>query len=229
MRRSVEIGLCFFCTIAILTACQKKSVTESASSTASNSSQAPSAPTGLVKNAIRHTEETADVTRWMEMASTKTPAQLAEEAKQKQLKDTLSERELKSAPEAKSPDIKSVPLHDQPKSLPAVAVQLSAATAASNVQKMPQPAALPPAPVLPPATTLPTTSVQPVLDLVVPKLISGTPPAFPAAAVLAGVTEGSVSARLSIGIDGKVTQVEILKARPVKVFDKEVIAAASQW
>jgi protein TonB len=61
------------------------------------------------------------------------------------------------------------------------------------------------------------------------KLLSNPAPKYPTAAARAGITEGAVSARLHIEPDGRVSQVEILKARPTKVFDKEVIAAASQW
>ncbi|MFZ6672946.1 TonB family protein [Undibacterium sp. Xuan67W] len=231
MRHSVGIRVCVACVIALLAACQKKPANEQASAATSASAQAPSAPTGIVKNAIRHTEETADVTKWMEMASTKTPAQLAEEAKQKQIKETNAEKDSKPKTDIKSPDPKLGPAQEQPKQTAIVAAQQVLPNNKSNDVQVVATAVVPikppqPAPVQPTNAPAP---VQSVPELSVPKLISSVQPAFPAAAILAGITEGSVSARLTIGLDGKVAQVEIIKAKPAKVFDKEVVSAASQW
>jgi protein TonB len=62
-----------------------------------------------------------------------------------------------------------------------------------------------------------------------PKVLKKVPPEFPAAATKKGVTSGSVKAKLTIGADGKVTDVEILEAAPPKLFDKAVIEALMEW
>jgi len=54
--------------------------------------QAPM-PTGIAKSRMLHKDQHADVTKWMDQASTKTPAQIALEAK--------LARELKEAQEQK--------------------------------------------------------------------------------------------------------------------------------
>ncbi|MFZ6843296.1 TonB family protein [Undibacterium sp. RuTC16W] len=59
--------------------------------------------------------------------------------------------------------------------------------------------------------------------------MSSVQPVFSQTALQAGVTEGLVSARIHIGIDGKVNQVDVIKSKPLKYFDKDVITAASQW
>src|SRR5450830_1191569 len=82
------------CIGTIITACSKNTPADEPNPTAiSNSAPASSTqPTGLVKNPISH-NKVADVTQWMDQASTKTAAQLAQEEKlakeQKEVKATL--------------------------------------------------------------------------------------------------------------------------------------------
>lgn len=227
--------------VVLVSACQKKPVPDNSAATASADQAAASAtaPTGIVKNAIRHTEETADVTKWMEMASSKTPAQLAEEARlAKVAKDTKLEQEAKLALDAKALAAKTTTIapaaaaaHDPVKTTAAVATP-PATTAIKSADTPPlQVAAVSPkpAPAVVAAPTPAQAQPQENAEQNQPKLLSSVQPTFPVTATLAGVTEGSVTARVSIGTDGKVVQVEIVKARPTKVFDKEVIAAVSQW
>ncbi|MET3136078.1 protein TonB [Undibacterium sp. GrIS 1.2] len=230
--------------VILLSACQKKPAPDNSNVTASADQTAASAtaPTGIVKNAIRHTEETADVTKWMEMASSKTPAQLAEEARLAKIaKDTKLEQEAKLALDAKTLAAKTTvippvaPLvHDPVKTTAAAVTPPATATAIKQADAPPlQVAAVLPKPV-PAVVATPTPAQSQVqtqenTEQNQPKLLSSVQPTFPVTATLAGVTEGSVTTRISIGSDGKVLQVEIVKARPTKVFDKEAIAALSQW
>ena len=45
----------------------------------------------------------------------------------------------------------------------------------------------------------------------------------------AGVYEGTVQARLVVDANGSVTRVEIVEARPRRVFDRAVVRALSEW
>jgi protein TonB len=54
-------------------------------------------------------------------------------------------------------------------------------------------------------------------------------PEFPREAIVRGVTSGDVKARLSIDGTGKVTAVDIVEARPARVFDRVVKDALSHW
>jgi len=62
-----------------------------------------------------------------------------------------------------------------------------------------------------------------------PKVLKKVPPEFPASAVKKGIKTGSVKAQISIGGDGKVTEVNIVESTPAKVFDKAVIEALMEW
>ena len=55
------------------------------------------------------------------------------------------------------------------------------------------------------------------------------PPAFPGRALRSRILEGRVLARLYVTAEGKVEQVDIVKATPTKVFDDEVKRALSEW
>lgn len=62
-----------------------------------------------------------------------------------------------------------------------------------------------------------------------PKVVKKVPPEFPAEAVRKNINAGSVRAKLSIGPDGKVTEVEIVEAEPKRVFDKVSRDALMDW
>ncbi|NJD88895.1 MAG: energy transducer TonB, partial [Betaproteobacteria bacterium] len=54
-------------------------------------------------------------------------------------------------------------------------------------------------------------------------------PVFPRQAIRDGIQGGNVVAHLVIRPDGTVSEVRIIRAKPPRVFDKEVIRALSQW
>lgn len=62
-----------------------------------------------------------------------------------------------------------------------------------------------------------------------PKVLKKVPPEFPAEAARKGINAGSVKAKLTIGPDGTVTDVEIVEAEPKRVFDKASIEALKGW
>jgi TonB family protein len=54
-------------------------------------------------------------------------------------------------------------------------------------------------------------------------------PEFPRAALRAGTERGAVTARLALDSDGIVTQVDIVRSEPKRIFDQAVSHALSQW
>lgn len=60
-----------------------------------------------------------------------------------------------------------------------------------------------------------------------PKIVKKVAPEFPSKAD--GVGAGVVKARLSIGADGRVTEVQVLEATPKRVFDQAAITALMAW
>jgi protein TonB len=61
------------------------------------------------------------------------------------------------------------------------------------------------------------------------RLIRRVEPVFPREAVNAGVYEGTVVSRLTLDASGNVTRVEVVEARPRRLFDRAVIRALSDW
>ena len=62
-----------------------------------------------------------------------------------------------------------------------------------------------------------------------PKLVKKVPPEFPAEASRKAISSGSVTAKVSIEADGKVSHVEIVEAAPKRVFDRAVTDALMDW
>ena len=62
-----------------------------------------------------------------------------------------------------------------------------------------------------------------------PKIIKKVPPEFPREAEKQAITRGTVTAKMAIDGDGKVTGVDILEAQPRKVFDRSVTNALMDW
>src|SRR5690606_32350044 len=62
-----------------------------------------------------------------------------------------------------------------------------------------------------------------------PRLVTRVDPEYPREALRARVDQGEVRARLVIDANGAVSRVEILEARPRRVFDRAVTQALSQW
>ncbi len=212
------IGVLCINAAILASGCQKNPNPESPVASAEGSNSASgvvaSAPTGIVKNATRHTEETANVTRWWDIAEKKTAIQTAREEKiAKEAKDLKLAQDAKLAQEAKV---------------------LAAKTAASAVALAKVPVVVVPAPVIAKPVDLTPTPVAAIKPTAAPvpevlKFISGVQPTFPITAARAGHTQGLVSARLYVEKNGSVSKVEIIDANPKKYFDKEVITALSAW
>ncbi|MES2102606.1 MAG: TonB family protein [Pseudomonadota bacterium] len=215
MRKFCTLLFSLLCLTVLASGCQKKPAPEElASAPSAPVAEAPK-PTGLVKNAVRHTDQTADVTKWMDQAATKTPAQIALEEKQA--------KEAKLALETKAQAAKAAPnTRDS-----ARAASVAAAPAPQVV--MPKVVEAPPASTPVVAASKAAAPAAAPAEQNVLKLLSSTQPNFPGAAARAGLTEGVVNARIHIDTDGKVSHVDIIKAIPSKYFDREVIAAASSW
>lgn len=91
------------------------------------------------------------------------------------------------------------------------------------------PATPPPATVASAAPTArpaspPTQAASPIVSVV-----AREQPEFPREAVRQGVESGTVRARMTINAAGDVTNVAIVQAKPLRVFDRAVIASLSRW
>lgn len=62
-----------------------------------------------------------------------------------------------------------------------------------------------------------------------PKVLKKVPPEYPVEATRKNINAGSVKAKLTIGPDGKVLEVEILESEPKRVFDRATIEALKEW
>ena len=223
------IMLCGFTAVLFLSACKKTAPPESTETAASTTETSAPLPTGLVKNAVKHTDESANITKWLDKASTKSPERIAQEEKQaREAKEKLA-REAKQAQDAK--------LAQEAKAEQEARAAALAARAREAQKPAPAPASTPaPAPVIakteptPAASQAPAPAPKPAApEPIVLKLLSSIQPKFPRVAARDGITEGSVVARLHIDTSGKVTQVDIVSSTPRKAFDSEVINAAKQW
>jgi len=67
------------------------------------------------------------------------------------------------------------------------------------------------------------------LAMAAPKVIKKVPPEFPAEAARKSINAGSVRAKLTIGPDGTVLEVEIVESEPKRVFDRASIEALKGW
>jgi TonB family protein len=86
-----------------------------------------------------------------------------------------------------------------------------------------------PAPVVV-ATAAPTSRSTPSQDATpIVSVVVREQPEFPRDAARQGVESGAVRARLTINAAGDVTNVAILQARPLRVFDRSVTNALSRW
>ncbi|MDY7539581.1 energy transducer TonB [Undibacterium sp. RTI2.1] len=223
IKPSFGLALSVIFTTSLLAACQKTPLPEEPANEASVPQSAASAPTGLVKNPYKHSG-TADVTKWMDMASTKTPAQIAQEEK--------LAKDAKLAQEAKALAEKSAANSRETSKPAAVVPQTVAPKVIEPVAVAPAPAPAPVVAAATPKTTPPPTpmpAATPAPEQTVLKLLTSTQPKFPNKVARSGITSGVVKARVHIDTDGKVSQVEILSAKPARLFDAEVISAVSQW
>jgi protein TonB len=138
------------------------------------------------------------------------------------------------------------PAQQPQQAAPAKAPELAkAAPAPSSPPKAVEPVAVAtPAPPPPPAATVkaeppkvtpppaPRTEVavaKPQPAPVATRLVQRVEPEFPREALQAGEEKGVVQARLTLDERGNVTQVEVVEARPRRLFDRAVVRALSQW
>ncbi|MDN3576624.1 TonB family protein [Chitinimonas viridis] len=108
------------------------------------------------------------------------------------------------------------------------------AAAVPPVAPAPVPLAVDPTPKAEPAPSVQVASAQPMLAKPEPPAPNRKPiyreqPEFPVEAARNGVDGGSVRARMTINESGKVVKVDILDAKPRRVFDRAVVAALSKW
>ena len=210
-------------TILLCVACSKDEPPESAPAAAPKT-DTPITPqaTGLVKNPVK-LSDTADAVKWMDMASTKSPAQIAKE--EKAAKDANDAKVAKLAAEAKqAADAKlaaDARLAAEAKLAADAKLAAEAKAAATKAKEAQSVAAA--QPIVAPKAAI-VVAQEPVL-----KILSKEQPKFPVVAVQDGVTAGTVTAQLHIEPDGRVSKVDIVKANPLKYFDHAVIAAALRW
>ena len=102
------------------------------------------------------------------------------------------------------------------------------ASASTPPPKGAEPAATP-APVVV-ASAAPTSRPAPSQDATpIVSVVAREQPEFPRDAARQGVESGAVRARLTINASGDVTNVAIVQARPLRVFDRAVTNALSRW
>ncbi len=107
---------------------------------------------------------------------------------------------------------------------PVVAPPVVVATPSRPPEPIPASA---PAPVVV-ASAAPTSRPAPEVPSLV-TVVSRQQPEFPRDAARLGVESGSVRARITINGGGEVSNVTILQARPLRVFDRSVVSALSLW
>lgn len=121
------------------------------------------------------------------------------------------------------PSVKTLPIEAARRSdaiAPVVATAAPAAAPPAPAQNAAQVAAVAPAPPAEPVETPAPVVLRP---------LSRPQPSFPIQALREGVNKGSVVARLSIGTDGRVTDVAIVSSNPPRLFDRATQRALSEW
>lgn len=145
---------------------------------------------------------------------------------------SLKDAQVKPEPAASRPDA-AKPVAAKPA---APESKVATAPAPAPVQTAPQPAPTPPPPTAAApasnviASTAPTARPAPQQETAAALIvISREQPAFPRDALRAGTESGTVRARMTINAAGEVTNVAILQAQPVRVFDRSVQQALGRW
>jgi protein TonB len=125
------------------------------------------------------------------------------------------------APPAKAPEpVKAAP--------PPPAAAKAAPAKAPEVVAVAAPVASPPAKPEPAKVEPPPVAVAKLQPAAL-RLVQRVEPEFPREALQAGADKGLVTARMTLDEHGGVTRVEVLEARPRRLFDRAVIRALSQW
>ena len=131
------------------------------------------------------------------------------------------------APRADPPAPAPVTMPAGPEATRAAAASVPSTSAVSASAQQSPPSSV--APTLASAAPTASPAVTAAPPPAAPKVLARVTPEFPREAVIAGVTSGTVKARLRVAADGSVSAVEILAANPVRVFDRAVTRALSQW
>jgi TonB family protein len=112
--------------------------------------------------------------------------------------------------------------------LGAAPIAVTPPPASTPPPKAAEPAAAPPPVVV--ASAAPTSRPTPSQDATPNvSVVAREQPEFPRDAARQGVESGAVRARLTINAAGDVTNVAIVQARPLRVFDRAVTNALSRW
>jgi periplasmic protein TonB len=98
----------------------------------------------------------------------------------------------------------------------------SAAQPRSAAADTPAPAPTPAAPVAPAPRTA-STPATPTL-----RVVAAPAPRYPADALRSG-TSGEVLVEITVGVDGSVTNARVVRAQPLRVFDREALNAVRRW
>ena len=116
----------------------------------------------------------------------------------------------------------------EPAKAPVSAAPVAPPVVVAAAPRAPEPIAAPaPAPVVV-ASAAPTARPAPEVPSLV-TVLSRQQPDFPRDAARQGVESGSVRARITINGGGDVSNVTIIQARPLRVFDRSVVSALSLW
>jgi TonB family protein len=156
-----------------------------------------------------------DVLDWLKMTPEKADKKPPEPPKPAEVKPAEVKPEAKVAPPPVQVAAADRPVLQPVSASAREALALPAASSSAPVQVASATPVQPAAAVPPPAVAL--------------KLISREQPGFPIEALRKGVTTGHVTARISVGADGNVKNVEVIKSSPPRVFDSAVVAAAMHW
>src|SRR5208283_4188009 len=84
-------------------------------------------------------------------------------------------------------------------------------------------------PVIAPPAPPPPPPAKPAVRRITTQRIAGDPPEFPREASRKGIDRGEVTAQLNVDEKGNVTEVRIIKANPLHVFDNAVVRALMTW
>lgn len=235
--KSAVPAACLIAIVASLTACQKSDLGPTTAERLKSAEQRQqSVPDFYVPR--KTVDYMSDLKAIKETAPPVEPPKKEVSAKEAAAKE--KEAALKAAPAdakalaAKSgsgattaPTIAAAPTLTPAGALGAAPVPVTPAPVSAPPPKAAEPAAAAPVVV---ATAAPTSRPAPSQDASpIVSVVAREQPEFPRDAARQGVESGAVRARLTINASGDVTNVAIVQARPLRVFDRAVTNALSRW
>lgn len=191
------------------------------------------APTETTQKA----DKSSDVMQWLQMTSDKP---IKPEGKANESKSAASTpaapAPVQNPVAAAAPAPTPVPVAASPLPVPSKPTMMQVAASPANIVPNSTPAASAspaPAPANPPTSAVALANVPAAKPTPSPKAaleaIARPQPDFPIQARRNGITAGRVEAQITVGADGSVTDVKILKSEPRGVFDRAVTSAVSRW